>query len=110
MSAITVPTMNESADADGGAVELDEMVSVLSYLREVIERQKHYTKLRENAEAMVKSAMGDAEIGTVAGESVVTYKSTKRISVSHKDLVEHFPEVAMVCQRTSTVRTFRLVD
>lgn len=110
MSSISVITMNEAADADGGAVELDEMVAVLSYLREVTARQKHYSELRKNAEAMVKAAMGDAEIGTVAGESVVTYKTTKRISVSHKDLVEHFPEVALVCQQTSTIRTFRLVD
>lgn len=110
MTASVPTTTSSNVEVTGSAVELDELSAVLTYLREVTERHRHYAELRRKTEAMVKAALGDAEVGTVDGEPVVTYKSTERIAVSHRLLVQRYPAIARECEDITSVRTFRLLD
>lgn len=94
----------------GKAVELTGLASVIDALAEAKERAKLYEQLCDDLEATVKARLGDAEIGTLGGQPVVSYKSAPRQALSQRKLKEEYPAVALACLSNGMVRTFRMLD
>jgi len=105
----TVATGTAQHSVPGKAVELTGLAAVVDALAEARERAKMYDQLCKDLEATVKARMGDAEIGTIDGEPMVSFKSTLRQALSQKKLKTHFPLVALACSENGMVRTFRLL-
>lgn len=103
-------TVNVVHEVDGSMVALDDLAPIVEFLRQMKAQQEFFAKRRKEAETEIKEKLGEAEVGTIGGRPVVTYKMSDRIAVSHKDLVRRFPEIALECQDIKPVRTFRLVD
>ncbi|WET76874.1 hypothetical protein P3102_22485 [Amycolatopsis sp. QT-25] len=107
MTSATPTTARRSVP--GKAVELTGLSAVIDALTEAKERVKFYEQLCDDLEAPVKARMGDAEIGLIDGEPVVSYKSTVRSGLSQKLLKERFPLIALACTSNGVVSTFRLL-
>lgn len=68
---------------------------------------KFEQEVRE-AESQIMEALKDAEIGTVDGKSVVTWKSQSRSSVDTKALKEAHPDIAEQFTKSSSFRVLRV--
>lgn len=95
---------------DNSTVALDDVEPIVVFLRQMKAQQDYFAKRRKEAEVEIKERLGDAETGTIAGRPVVTYRTTERIAVSHKLLVQQYPAIALECQDINEVRTFKLLD
>ena len=59
-------------------------------------------------EAAIMRALGDAEIGLLAGKKVVTWKPQSRTTIDSKALKAEMPEVAKRFSKTSSSRVLRI--
>jgi predicted phage-related endonuclease len=89
---------------------LDAVADAVAGLRRVKARQKKAAAEAQKYEKIIKDAMGDSPVGTVAGQPAVRWATTARMGVDVKAVKEKFPDVASACSRVTTVRTFQLVD
>lgn len=60
-------------------------------------------------ETAIRNVMGDASTGTIGRDTVATWTTTTRESVSIKDLRAEQPEIARKYLRTVPVRTFKIL-
>jgi predicted phage-related endonuclease len=60
-------------------------------------------------ETEIKAAMGDASSGTIGRDTVATWSTTFRETVSIKDLRAEQPEIARKYTKMSPVRTFKIL-
>lgn len=92
-----------------GPVALDDMTEPLELLRQIDQQIEKLGLARRELRDSIKKRLADAEVGTVSGRPVVTWKVAKRVAVSHRLLVERYPEILPEVQDITTVRTFRLL-
>ncbi|MGH3762948.1 hypothetical protein [Actinophytocola sp.] len=83
------------------------MTEPLELLRQIDQQIEKLGLARRELRDSIKKRLADAEVGTVAGRPVVTWKIAKRVAVSHRLLVERYPEILPEVQDITTVRTFR---
>lgn len=107
VTALAVPHPDDPG-ADTAA--LDDLAAKLALLRQTGEKIAKYTKLQADLQRAIKARLGDAEVGTIAGRPVVTWKRTLRVAVSQKLLKEHYPEVVSEVSDIREVRTFKVLD
>src|SRR5438067_736327 len=60
------------------SVALDELADALALLGRTNGQITRLTRLRARLEKQIKTALGDGELGTIAGQPVATYKRTLR--------------------------------
>jgi predicted phage-related endonuclease len=96
--------------ADVATVKLDRFACLVAQLRDLKAHHEMYGKARAEVEGYLKTLMGDAEVGTVDGEPVITHRTTQRLVVSQKLLKQRFPVAAVACLENKRVSTFRLLD
>lgn len=65
---------------------------------------------RARLESKIKTALGDAESGTVRGRTAVTYRRSIRSSLSATMVAKKYPEVAQECRELREIRTLIVVD
>lgn len=100
---MTTSTQPDVVNLDG----FRDLVNAASLAAAEIEKWKG---IQEQARAAIQAALGDAEVGTVDGVKAVTWTTSERTSVDTKRLQADLPpEVLAPYQRTTVVRTFRLV-
>lgn len=92
-----------------GPVALDDMTEPLELLRQIDQQIEKLGLARRELRDSIKKRLADAEVGTVAGRPAVTWKVAKRVGVSHRLLVERYPEILPEVQDITTVRTFRVL-
>lgn len=80
-----------------------------AYRRAKIEIRK-WQDVADAAKGKITERLGDAEIGTVDGYVVLTYKRSTRTTVDTKRLREDMGDLLAPYLRTSEVRSFELVD
>jgi putative phage-type endonuclease len=61
----------------------------------------------DEADSLIMAALGDAEVGTINGEKVVTWKGSTRNSIDTKALKEAHPALAKEFTKATEVRTLR---
>jgi predicted phage-related endonuclease len=76
-------------------------------LKAEIKRGEDALKLAENA---IKEALADAEVGTIRGIPVVTYKTQSSVKVDTKALRLAHPDIAAEFETSSTYRVLRAVS
>lgn len=96
-------------DAAAPAVAIDRFAAHVDMLHQVQDQITRLTKLRGDLQSDIKRAMGDAEVGLIAGLPAVTHRTTLRTSLSAKAVKRLFPWVARLCAETRPVSTFLLV-
>lgn len=97
-------------DTTGTTLALDDHDHMVDLLRDVQARLDLYGEMRKKVQNYLKDVLGTAEVGTLAGRPVVTWKSTMRIAVSQKLLKQRHPAIARECEDIIPVRTFKLLD
>ena len=90
--------------------DLNAVRHELNLLDWVAEQRKILADVEEKAKAVVQEALGDNEIGTLDGHQVVTWKRSKRNSLSQRLLKQPHPDVYAECVETTEVRTSRRVE
>lgn len=78
--------------------------------REAATVEREAARRREEAANRIKALLGEAEVGLIAGEPVVSWKQVTRRSIDAKALRAELPEVADRFTVQSTYRTFRLLE
>ena len=94
---------------DGSEVELDPSLSDLFERRAGLKRDADAVAEEIKAtEAAIMRALGEAEVGTLAGRRVVTWKPQSRTTIDSKALKAEMPEVAERYSKTSSTRILRI--
>jgi predicted phage-related endonuclease len=88
------------ADLDHEAIDLVAALAAYKERRELIEKEENGRKVR------LMEMLGDREIGNVDGETVVTWKTSKRSTLDTKRLKAERPEITEEFTKTSETRTF----
>lgn len=109
-SKSTHDTLRKAYDVDAGkTVELDntiaEMIEWRANAKLLVEQYE--AEVRE-AEARIMDALRDAEVGTINGKNVVTWKSQSRSSIDTKALKEAHPDIAEQFMKSSSFRVLRV--
>lgn len=91
-------------------VALDDFAEQLRLLRQTNEQLVALGKLQTTIQRKIKSVLGDAETGTLAGQPAVTWKRTLRVAVSQKLLKQQYPEIVGEISDITEVRTFKVLD
>lgn len=89
---------------------LNELRSAVALLRWAKQRKAEIKEIEDRAAEAVKAAMGDAELGMMDDQLVVTWKGYKRTALDQKALKEEHPEIAALYQKTTVVRRFEVLD
>ena len=90
--------------------DLSHLRAQVEILRAIKSKKAELKELEEHARSAVESALGDADIGIIDGEPVVTWKFHKRTALDQRVLKASFKDVYDVCLRTSEVRRFEICD
>ena len=109
-SEATYNAVRKQYDAESGlSVELSADVAQLIEERAQAKALvDQYEEMVREAESKIMTALGQAEVGTIAGKSVVTWKSQSRSSVDAKALKEAHPEIAKQFMKESSFRVLRV--
>lgn len=95
--------MSDSVEFDGD----QQVLAALKVLSWVREQRSQLNDMEADARAVVEESMGSAEVATVGGQVVATWKSGQTTRVDIALLRERFPEIAEICTVTKTTRPFR---
>lgn len=109
-SEATYNAIRKQYEAEAGSgVELDADIAQLIEERAQAKTllEKYEAQVRE-AESKIMTALGQAEFGTIAGKSVVTWKAQTRSSIDSKALKEAHPEIAEQFTKASSFRVLRV--
>jgi putative phage-type endonuclease len=93
----------------GKTVELGKDISDLIVWRKNAKElvDQYEAEVRE-AESKIMEALQDAEVGTIDGKPVVTWKSQSRTSVDSKALKDAYPDLAEQFTKSSSFRVLRI--
>jgi predicted phage-related endonuclease len=107
-TARPVPANHSEPTTD--VVALDTLAEELRLLRQITAQLAALGKLQTTIQRKIKSALGNAETGTFAGQPVVTWKRTLRVGVSQKLLKQRYPRIVADVLDITEVRTFKVLD
>lgn len=93
-----------------GAVGIDDLVEPLKLLRQANEQVEQWSLIRRELQEAIKNRLADSEVGTIAGEPVVTWRGTWRSTVSQRLVKERHPAIVDDVAERKWVRTFLLLD
>lgn len=92
---------------EGKTVELGKSAKTIFAQRaELVAKAKALTEQVDQIDAVVMASLGDAEIGTVAGEVAVTWKQSTSNRIDSTALREAHPALAAEFTKTTTTRRF----
>ena len=94
--------------ADGSAVELDGEAHVIDQLLDVQFQIKELEAIESELKARVGDLLGAAEVGTVGGKQVVSWKNQSRESLDSKRLTSEHPDLVKQYTKSSTFRVLRV--
>jgi hypothetical protein len=90
---------------------LDEIATVVDNWRAARAKEAEWKRAKEELAAAILAVLGDAELGTIAGRPVVSYKRIKKTALSQKLLQRLHPDVFAECVETTESNTgLRLVE
>jgi predicted phage-related endonuclease len=109
-SESTHNSIRKSYDAEAGkAVELDpEVTKLIEWRANAKEMVSQYEAEVREAESKIMEALKNAEVGTIDGKSVVTWKTQSRSSIDTKMLKESYPEIAEEFTKNNSFRVLRI--
>jgi putative phage-type endonuclease len=93
----------------GKAAELDRLDgdALFAKRRHLESERKIVEDEIDEIDAAIMAALGDAEIGTVDGETVVTWRAAERVTLDSKAFKAQHPDLYKEFSRTTSVRTLR---
>lgn len=106
-TTLATPDPNESI-SDKAA--LDDIAETVALLRKTGVKIAKFSKVQAELQRKIKARLADAEIGTIDGRPVVSWKRTLRVAVSQKLLKERYPDIVGDVSDISEVRTFKVLD
>lgn len=91
-------------------VPIDPLHDHLQAYLNASRRIEEWKEVQAEARAAIEAALGEAEVGTVAGRKAVTWSRAERTSLDTKRLQADLPATVLAPYlRTTVVRTFRPV-
>jgi predicted phage-related endonuclease len=96
--------------ADKECVPIDDLARWIDAYREASANADKWTELATRAREHITAALGDAEIGTVAGEPVVRHTIVHTRRLRTLKLRAEYPDICDAFTVTTTGRRFTLVD
>ncbi|XVV05359.1 hypothetical protein ACQPW3_08185 [Actinosynnema sp. CA-248983] len=91
-------------------IAVDDLAAQIDLLRWVEDQLDGLKRFRADVQRTIKLRLGDAEVGTVNGVPVVSYRKALRITLSPRRVRELNPALARECEEITEVRTFLLLD
>ena len=91
------------------SISLDHIKGHVDILRYAKVKQAEITEMVERSRAAVEEALGENEIGTVAGEPAVRWIHTKANRLNQKALKEEHPEIVAQYTEANAQRRFELL-
>jgi len=93
--------------SEGKTVELGKSArEIFAQRAQLVADAKALTEQVDQIDAVIMASLGDAEIGTVAGEVAVTWKASTQNRLDSKALREAHPALAAEFSKTTTTRRF----
>ncbi|WNV82241.1 hypothetical protein [Umezawaea sp. Da 62-37] len=92
------------------AVALDDLSDSVELLHLVDAQLDALKSVKTVLQRKIKSRLGLAEVGLVAGRPAVTWRRTLRVALSQKLIKALHPEVLADCEEITEVRTFLLTE
>jgi predicted phage-related endonuclease len=77
-------------------------------LKDVQARKKELSAIEDELKAKIAGLLGDADTGTVNGDTVVTWKNQSRTSFDSKRFSADHPDLAEEYTKSSTFRVLRV--
>jgi len=106
----TRQALTDAFTADGSEINLDPSLSDLFEKRAGLKQDADAVAEEIKAtEAAIMRALGDAEIGLLAGKKVVTWKPQSRTTIDSKALKAEMPDIAERFSKTSSSRILRIM-
>jgi len=94
----------------GTVAALDDVAGALTGLRAAREDKRAAEEAERACKAIIAATLADAEEGTLAGQTVVTYRSHERRDLDAALLRAEHPRIYRRYERTGTVRTLRFTQ
>lgn len=91
-------------------VDLEELRWAVESLQWCNQRKAELKELETKARDAIEEALGDNTDGVLDGETVVTWKYSKRVALDQKVLQKSYPDVYEACKGVTEVRRFTVVD
>jgi len=92
------------------SVPLDDVAVWVETYRTARANADKWTELADRARDHVTAALGDAEIGTIAGKPAVRHTIVHRSQLRSQKLRAEYPEICDAFTVSTTQRRFTLVD
>lgn len=90
---------------------LDGLAPLFGALDAIRVKQAELAEHERTLVEKIKAELGsDGTVGTVAGQTRVTWREYPRTSIDTKALRADYPEIAEKCEKTTAVRRFQIVD
>lgn len=90
--------------------DLSDVRGPVAILKWAKARKAEIKVAEDKARAEIEEAMGDADVGILDDEVVITWGSHKRNSFDQKAFAEAHPDLFELFKASSSVRRFALVD
>lgn len=97
------------SELDGPSTPLDALAAELVLLRDVDEKLSKLKAVRTALQGKIKAALGDSEIGTVAGVPVVSHKRVTSVVLDQTVLKRNFPSVYEDCLDLTESTRFKVL-
>ncbi len=91
-------------------VDLDSVRDALDALKVVDAQLRALNETKASLQNDVKAALGDNEVGTLDGTTVVTWTRTKRNALDQKALRAEQPDIVAQYTTATEVRSFRWAE
>ena len=99
-----------TAAASDSTKPLDEIATVVANWQAARAKEAEWKRAKEELAAVIVTMLGDAELGTVNGRPVVSYRRIKKTALSQQLLQQLHPDVYAEClQITETNSGLRVV-
>ncbi|MCV7175711.1 hypothetical protein [Mycolicibacterium sphagni] len=92
------------------AANLDALKAQVAILQHCKKKEAELKELKEQARAAVEAAMGEEEVGTVNGRTVITFKHSKTTRFDQAGFKEAEPEMHALYMKSSATRTFGIKE
>lgn len=95
--------------AEPEAVALDDLTSWVDTYQAAQAKVKEFEQLAKVARKQIEARLGDAEVGTVAGQPVIRWSTVSSSRVDVTKLKAEYPDLADAVTVTNITRRFTLV-
>lgn len=93
-----------------GPTPLDDLVGYVDAYNQARAEVTRWTALADQARRVLESALGDTQVGTIAGQPRIRWTTVTTSRLDTKLVKDKAPDVYALCQTVTTSRRFTVVE